>query len=482
MTEGYYKLEDRNITVLGAGESGMAAARWLVSKGARVTVSDSRPAETWDRGFTDWCSKNGVIIEAGKHGRESCTGCDIIVVSPGIPASSKPIMMATEAGCTVVNDLVLAASFFKGKIIAITGTNGKTTTTMLTAHLLENAGFDAIAAGNISPPLFEVMDHDVAVLEVSSFQLELLEKTWNLPFRKPKISVAVWLNLAPDHLDRHGDIDSYGECKAHLLDLQSEEDWAVLNASDPGISPWLSRGRGRRFYFGPRRQRGAPGTWYSADTNTMWTDCTGSMPEPESYDLSSWRLSGTHNLENLAAAISAARLAGARKELIQQALETFSPPSHRYQTVLDHEGITYIDDSKATNAAATIRALEYAGAPVALIAGGLGKDEDYTPLAAVLKRLWDRGMLRTVVLMGEHGNEIAEAVQQAAGSAIPLEFAGKGKNGESVMKRAVELCLKYTRPGDAVLLSPACASFDMFNSYSHRGDTFQKAVKAVACS
>ncbi len=478
------------VTVLGAGESGMAAARWLEPLGAEITVSDSRPEAQWDRKFSEWCSSRGITVDAGRHSEQACTGCSIMVASPGIPSSAPPVVMAAEAGAVVVNDLVLAACFWKGKIIAVTGTNGKTTTTMLIAHLLEKSGIKAVTAGNISPPLFEVMDRgasDVtAVLEVSSFQLEMLNEQWNLPFPVPEISIAVWLNLAPDHLDRHGDLKTYGECKARLLDMQGPEHWAVLNSSDSGLEPWFQRGRAKRAFFAGSHQQGTAGAYFDENKNTLALYLPSqdkSGIREEKYDLSNWQPAGRHNLENLAAAALSARLAGAKADGIKKGIETFRPPAHRFETVAVSDGITYIDDSKATNVAAAIRALESVSGPVVLIAGGLGKDEDYMPLARKVAGLADCGMMRGVVLLGRHGPRIAAAIFGVSlPKTVSVELLTAFSDGRDAMEQAVRQAVNLAMPGDAVLLSPACASFDMFSDYGHRGAVFTQAVKEIACA
>jgi len=478
------------VTVLGAGRSGMAAARWLESAGARVTVSDRRPEEEWDREFVTWCRRQGIRVEAGGHSDRSCTACSVLVTSPGIPASAPPISKARDAGVMVVNDLVLSACFYKGKIVAVTGTNGKTTTTMLITHLLEEGGVKAVAAGNISPPLFEVMlrgeDQAVAVLEVSSFQLELLETEWNLPFEKPEISVAVWLNLASDHLDRHHDVQTYGECKAHLLDLQGPDDWSVLNVDDTGLMPWLHRGTGKRMFFGSRKPAyDSPCAWIGEGADDLILDLSrlaGGHRVTERYDISCWQLSGRHNIENLVAAVAAARLAGARPSGIREGIGTFQAPAHRFEKVAVRDGITYIDDSKATNVAAAVRALEAAPGPVVLIAGGLGKNEDYAPLASAVAALAERNMMRAVVLMGRQASDIDRAM---SGVALPaymaVELLPAIEDGRAVMYQAVKRARNLAYTGDVVLLSPACASFDMFSGYADRGDAFKDAVKDIAC-
>lgn len=480
-------ITDRTVTVLGAGESGRAAARWLAGQGARVTVSDRRLLHEWKEDFVAWCRGKGVKIEAGGHSEYVCTLCDILVASPGIPSGAAPLKAAMNAGVTVVNDLVLAACFWKGPIVAITGTNGKTTATMLTVHLLENSGIKAVAAGNISPPLFKVMEDNArdttAVLEVSSFQMELLEREWRLPFTKPCISVAVWLNLAPDHIDRHGDMDHYGACKARLLQLQDPHGHAVLNADDKNLLPWRHEGGGRRFWYG--RQRHSPRdpcAWFNKDETKLFVDLAGAE-EPglgkEQYDLSAWGLAGRHNLENLAAAVAAARLSGASTRDIQRSLSAFRAPPHRFETVALVNGITYINDSKATNVAAALGAVSSSPGPVVLIAGGQGKDEDYLPLAQNLERLARHGMLKAVLLMGHDAQIISNTLCGFKKIREIIKVIPGVDNGRAIMKKAVEKAVFMASPGDVVLLSPACASFDMFPDYRQRGRAFRDAVAEI---
>ncbi len=475
------------VTVLGAGESGRAAARWLKAAGALVTVSDSRPEAEWEEEFLLYCRQAGVNIEAGGHSPDSCTRCAMMVVSPGIPVYAEPVRMAIDSNVAVVSDLVLAACFWNGKIVAVTGTNGKTTTTMLTGHLLTNAGIPAVAAGNISPPLFHVMDQNssdtVAVLEVSSFQLELLRRQWRLPFDRPHVSVAIWLNLAPDHLDRHSDMKTYAECKACLLDLQDSDAWAVINRDDLMLEPYSRMGKGKRFFFTGSAVSDSPGAYVDQQAGKLVLnvpDAQGTGHVTEVYDLSAWGLVGRHNLENLAAAVSAARLVGASKNDIQKGIATFSAPAHRFETVAVAEGITYIDDSKATNAAATIRALEACHSPVVLVAGGLGKDEDYTDLSHTIGRLAQCGMIRAVILVGVHGPRLARSMEGEAVRGVAVELISRTDDGQAVMDQAVSLALRHATRGDVVLLSPACASFDMFSSYSERGRAFRRSVQEIA--
>ncbi len=476
------------VTVLGAGESGQAAARWLKAAGALVIVSDSRPESEWDRKFLLWCRQAGVSVEAGGHTPDSCTRCAMMVVSPGISALAAPVRMAIDSGVAVVSDLVLAACFWNGKIVAVTGTNGKTTTTMLIEHLLTNAGIPAVAAGNISPPLFQVMDQNrsdtVAVLEVSSFQLELLRQQWRLPFDRPHVSVAIWLNLAPDHLDRHGDMKTYAECKACLLELQDSDAWAVINRDDSVLEPYSRHGNGKRFFFTANAVSDSPGAYIDQQAGRLvlnGLDKQGTCLVPEVYDLSGWGLVGAHNLENLAAAVVAARLMGASKDDIQRGIATFGAPAHRFETVVVAEGVTYIDDSKATNAAATIRALEACRSPVVLVAGGLGKDEDYEDLSHIIGRLAQCGMIRAVILVGVHGPRLARSLEGEAVRGIAVEIVSQTDDGQAAMDQAVSLALRYAIPGDVVLLSPACASFDMFSSYRERGRAFRRSVQEIAC-
>ena len=463
------ELKGRKVTVLGMGVSGQAAAGWIVSRGAQVTCSDLNPLDRWPEGLAGWCDENGVRVETKRHEVETCLSSDLIVVSPGVPHEIPALEAARRSNIPVVGELALAASFWKGPLIGITGTNGKTTTTMLVDEMLEKAGVPHVKAGNIGQPLSMFIERHtgetIAVLEISSFQLDYFPRVKYFPFRPPRFRIAAWLNLAPDHLDRYRDIRSYGESKAVIYDFQGPEDWAIRNMDDRELEKWKNRGRARRLCFGGLRP-GVSGAVLDTSLkkiNVMWHD-----NKCEEYDLEGWSLKGLHNAQNLACAILISRLAGAGAGAVQSVVRSFKAAPHRLQWVAQYGGIDYYDDSKATNIASVLCALKSIGQPIVLIAGGRGKGEDYSSLAETAKE----GRIRSAVVMGEE----AGAFERVLSKAIPVIEVRGTKDGKKTMEKAVREAMSLAEPGDAVLLSPACSSFDMFRNYEERGMAFQKAV------
>jgi UDP-N-acetylmuramoylalanine--D-glutamate ligase len=461
-------LKGKKVTILGMGVSGQAAARWIVSQGAQVICSDLNPLNKWPKGLASWCDKNGVGVETKKHKIETCLSSDLIVVSPGVPPEIPALEAARRSNIPMIGELALAASFWKGPVIAITGTNGKTTTTMLVDEMLKKANVPHIKAGNIGIPLSAFIEKHteeaIAVLEISSFQMDYFSKTRYFSFSPPRFKVTAWLNLDPDHLDRYQDIKSYGESKAVIFDFQRPEDWAIRNMDDKDLEAWNDRGRARRLYFGILRP-GVPGARLDTSLkkiNVMWPD-----NKWEEYDLESWSLKGRHNIENLACAILISRLAGAGAGAVQSIIRSFKAAHHRLQWVAQNGGIDYYDDSKATNVASVLRALESIDQPILLIVGGRGKGEDYGSLAKITKRV----CIRNAIVIGEE----AEALKEVLGKVIPV-IEVRGKNGKKTMRKAVEEATSLAEPGDAILLSPACSSFDMFKNYEERGMAFQETV------
>ncbi|NIA09063.1 MAG: UDP-N-acetylmuramoyl-L-alanine--D-glutamate ligase [Nitrospiraceae bacterium] len=467
------ELKGKKVTVLGMGLSGQAMARWLLSQGAEVLCSDICPLDRWSGDLVSWCDENGVGVEAGDHKIETCVSSDLLVVSPGISPDVPAIKAAFRSGVPVVGELALAASLWKGPLVGITGTNGKTTTTMLVDEMLSKAGLPHVVAGNIGTPLSAYLDKGytedtIAVLEVSSFQLDYLPGHRHLPISLPRFKVTAWLNLAPDHLDRYHDITDYGESKAKIFDLQGPGDWSIRNIDDPGIRPWMWRGRAMRLYFGGRHS-GIPGAWldtHEGEISVMWSD-----NHWERYDLGGWSLKGHHNLENLACAILISRLVGAGRGAIQSVIQGFKAPPHRLQWIVRVGDIDYYDDSKATNVASVLRAVESVDQVTVLILGGRGKGEDYSRLAEATKN----GHIRGAITIGEE----AKALNRVLGRSIPvIEIEGLDE-GREIMRDAIMKATSLAEPGDAVVLSPACASFDLFKNYEERGKAFQEAVQEL---
>ena len=465
----------KKITVLGAGASGKAAARWAVSMGACVTLSDLKPLEDWPRNFTDWANAHNVTIEAGRNDPQTCISSDMVIVSPGVPLDMPAIKAARDAGVPVEGELALAASLWQGPMIAITGTNGKTTTTSLVGEMFANAGLAHVVAGNIGTPLLgcllERAGLETAILEMSSFQIDSFQ-----PCRfisgLPRFNTAAILNLAPDHLDRYKDFRTYRESKARLLDLQTGSDWAILNGDDPNIASLRDRGSARRLFFG-FGGHGFEGAVIEPDKGGIrlkWPAFFEHGGE-EFYAISGWRLKGRHNLENLAAAILIARVGGVAPGAIMDTIASFRAPLHRIEWVAAKDGIDYYDDSKGTNVGSVLRAIESMDRPVVLIAGGRGKGEDYSPL----RRYAGSGRIKTFVLMGEE----ACAIRDAMGRDTHIIMVSETGDGRLAMKEAVRLAALNAASGDVVLLSPACASFDMFADYRERGRIFKEMVKEM---
>ena len=394
--------------------------------------------------------KAGVALELGGHRQELILDADLIIPSPGVPADAPLLQFARSKGVTIWSEIELAYRFLKGRLIGITGSNGKTTTTSLIEHILRSAGFSTILAGNIGTPLISCVEKSsektVAVAELSSFQLELIEK-----FRP---SISVFLNLTPDHLDRHHTLESYGAAKARIFENQGESDSAVLNADDPGTTPYAPA-KPQVFWFS-RKQRVAQGAFVKESEILFRREGT----EEAILKLADIPLAGAHNVENVLAAVAATKLAGAESAAIAKGVRSFAGVEHRLEFVAEIGGVRFYNDSKATNVDATLKALDAFPGRILIILGGKDKGSDYTVLQA---RLRERAIL--ALLIGVAAGKIEK---QIAGS-VAIEQAG-------TLERAVETAAHAARAGDVVLLAPACASFDQFQNYEHRGRVFKELV------
>src|SRR5438067_2815352 len=370
--------------------------------------------------------------------------------SAGVPADAPLLQSARSKGLTIWSEIELASRFLKGRLIGITGSNGKTTTTSLIEHILKNAGFSTILAGNIGTPLISYVektsDKTITVAELSSFQLELIEKL------RPNISV--FLNLTPDHLDRHHTLERYGAAKARIFQNQGESDSAVLNADDPGTTPYAPA-KPQVFWFS-RKQRVAQGAFVKESEILFRREGT----EEAILKLAEIPLAGAHNVENVLAAVAATKLAGGESAAIARGVRSFAGVEHRLEFVAEIGGVRFYNDSKATNVDATLKALEAFPGRSLIILGGKDKGSDYTVLQA---RLRERAIL--ALLIGVAAGKIEK---QIAGS-VAIEQAG-------TLERAVETAAHAARAGDVVLLAPACASFDQFQNYEHRGRVFKELV------
>ena len=448
-----------HVVVVGLGKSGVSAVRFLLELQVRISVSEGGRRENLEGDLVRWLKEKGVFVEIGGHTSELFTSADCVLVSPGVPLDLPAIAAARQKGIPVIGELALAPEFLQTPVVAVTGTNGKSTVTTLIGELLAAGGMKVFVGGNIGVPLTDYLagpqECEATVLEVSSFQLDSAGE-----FR-PKVGVL--LNITPDHLDRYPSAGAYAASKLSLFAHQQAGDVAVVNGDDPEIAAWL--GQGARAGAGEVQVYAArPGQGVRAHLEGSTVVLRQGAGEREIYELGGTALQDAPNSENAMAAILAARAMGCPVEAITIGLARFSPLAHRLALVKEINNIAYYDDSKATNVGAVCSALAGMRRPVVLIAGGRGKGGGYEALLPLL-----REKVRALVLIGEASNEIAAACS----GATRIERA---KDMDDAVQRATEAA----QPGDAVLLSPACASFDMFRSYSHRGEVFQQAVSRLA--
>ncbi|SDF47199.1 UDP-N-acetylmuramoyl-L-alanine--D-glutamate ligase [Terriglobus roseus] len=443
----------KRVLVVGLGKSGVSAALYLRKLGARVTVSDSRPGEALAKEIPALLDA-GVMVESGGHGVLTFRRQDLIVLSPGVPLSTPEVQQSQRFGVPIIGEVELASLALQGKIIAITGSNGKTTTTSLVGHILLHANYETKIGGNIGLPVVEMVEGSTektwSVLEVSSFQLETIET-----FRP---HIAAVLNITPDHLDRHGSFENYAAAKARITENQTPEDFLVLNAEDKPTQMVAAKTKAQIFWFsGVRRvKQGA----FAHNDGIYFITKEGGTPEPI-MPLAEIPLRGAHNVENVLAAIAMAKLAGIATDEIREAVASFTAVDHRLQFVAKKRGVEYYNDSKATNVDATIKALESFPSGIRIILGGKDKASDYTQLLPLLKE-------RTVAVytIGMAADIIAKQI----GDQVKLTPAG-------TLSEAVRLASESAQPGETVLLAPACASFDQFTSYEHRGRVFVELVQ-----
>jgi len=445
---------NKRVLVVGLGRSGVASALFLKAKGARVTVSDAKPQDQLKAEIPVLLDQ-GITVETGGHGERTFGGQDLIVVSPGVPADAPLLVQARALGENVIGEIELAAQFFPGRIIAITGSNGKTTTTTLAGEILGAGGHRTAVGGNIGTPAISLIEGStadtIAVLEVSSFQLETIQT-----FRP---MIAVVLNVTPDHLDRHRTFAAYTDAKARIFENQQPEDFAVLNADDLTCVELASRTRAQVFWFSRTREvkQGA----FVHDGRIFFRDHSG---QKEIMLVSEIPLKGAHNVENVLAAVCVGALLRCEPARIRQAVHNFKAVEHRLEHVATIRGVEYYNDSKATNVDATIKALESFPANIHLILGGKDKGSDYTVLNDLLRQ-----RVKRVYTIGAAAGKIESQVTGAA----DIDHA---ETLETAIKHAAEAAKR----GDVVLLAPACASFDQFRNYEHRGKVFKEVVNGLA--
>ncbi len=450
------ELKDKRVLVVGLGKSGVASALFLKKHGARVTVSDTKSGDEL-RNEIPMLLDHGITVETGGHGERTFRGQDLIVVSPGVPVDAPPLVQARSLGGSVIGEVELAAQFLPGPIVAITGSNGKTTTTTLAGEIMTAGGFPTLVGGNIGTPAISLAERaqseTVIVLEVSSFQLETIQT-----FR-PKIAVV--LNVTPDHLDRHRTFEVYADAKARIFENQQGSDFAVLNADDPTCVAMAARTRAQVFWFS-RQKEVSQGAWVR-EGNILFRDARreSKTPQREIMQVSEIPLKGAHNLENVLAAVCVGMLMGCAAEKIRQAVQNFKAVEHRLEFVATIGGVDYYNDSKATNVDATIKALESFPANIYLILGGKDKGSDYTVLNDLLRQ-----RVKRVYTIGAAAGKIESQIKAEIVHAETLE-------------NAIRKAHAAAQPGDVVLLAPACASFDQFKSYEHRGKVFKDIVRGL---
>ena len=450
------ELNNKRVLVVGLGRSGVASALFLKSRGARVTVSDSKPQEQFGDEIRTLLD-HGVAVETGGHGERTFQGQDLIVVSPGVPVDAPLLVQARALGETVIGEIELASWFFPGAIVAITGSNGKTTTTTLAGEIAAAGGHPTVVGGNIGTPAISLVEsatpETVAVLEVSSFQLETIQT-----FR-PKIAVV--LNVTPDHLDRHRTFAAYADAKARIFENQQADDFAVLRADDPICEGLASRTRAQVFWFSRVKEvrQGA----YTHEGRILFRDSGG---QREIMLVSEIPLKGAHNLENVLAAVCVGSLLGCSAEVIRQSIHNFRAVEHRLEYVATIRGVAYYNDSKATNVDATIKAIESFPANIHLILGGKDKGSDYSVLNDLLQQ-----RVKRVYTIGAAAAKIESQIP----TTTPIFRA-------ETLDLAVKRAASEAQAGDVVLLAPACASFDQFKNYEERGKVFKEAVRELSAA
>ncbi len=449
------ELKNKRVLVVGLGKSGLSAAMFLRAQGARVTVSDTRSAVALANEIPALLDA-GIMVESGGHGLLTFRRQDLIVVSPGVPMDTPEVRQTKAFGMPVIGEVELASRFLEGRVVAITGSNGKTTTTSLLGKIFSDAGLPTLVGGNIGLPVIDLVamstPDTTSVLEVSSFQLETVEEfhPW----------IAVVLNITPDHLDRHGSFENYAAAKSRITERQGAEDSLVLNAEDKATQMVALKTRAQIYWFSGRRpiKQGA----FVHGESIVFLPREGGRAEPV-MPVSEIRLKGTHNVENVLAAVCAAKLAGISAESIRASVAEFRAVEHRLELVNSLHGVEFYNDSKATNVDAAMKAVASFSGGVHLILGGKDKDSDYGLMAEMLKQ-----RVKVVYTIGT----AAEKIERQLHGVVKMVQAG-------TIETAVKEAAKAAVAGDVVLLSPACSSFDQFENYEHRGRMFRQIVQEL---
>jgi UDP-N-acetylmuramoylalanine--D-glutamate ligase len=449
-------LKNKRVLVVGLGKSGISAALFLRRQGARVTVSDSRSAAALAKEIPALLEA-GIMVESGGHGLLTFRRQDLIVVSPGVPMDTPEVKQVVGFGLPVIGELELASRYLQGQIVAITGSNGKTTTTTLVGKILGDGGLPTLVGGNIGLPVIDLVEKSTAettsVLEVSSFQLETIEEF------HPKIAVV--LNITPDHLDRHGSFEAYAAAKTRITENQSADDFLVLNGEDKATQMVAAKTKAQIFWFSGHRpiKQGA----FVHGESIVFLAREGGKAEPV-MPVTEIPLKGAHNVENVLAAVCVGRLAGVPAEKIRASVAGFKAVEHRLELVKSLRGVEFYNDSKATNVDAAMKAVASFPGGIHLILGGKDKNSDYGLMAELLK-----ARVKAVYTIGS----AAEKVERQLAGVVKMESAG-------TMQIAVAKAAAAAVSGDVVLLAPACSSFDQFENYEHRGQVFRQLVSELS--
>ncbi len=446
---------EKELVILGGGESGTGAALLAKARGIKVFLSEKgKIAEKYRKVLL----QNDIEFEENGHTAERVLGASEVIKSPGIPDSVELIRKLDEAGIPVIDEIAFAARFTRGKLIAITGSNGKTTTTLLTGHILKNAGLDVAVAGNVGDSMARQLsrgDHDYWVLELSSFQLDRITGT--------RFRIAAILNITPDHLDRYEyEMEKYAASKFAIIRGQTAHDHFVWFADDPVIAKLVEQVKPvaemHPFSLHEPQDNGA---WLDKEENIIINIKNKGKLKMNIQQLA---LQGKHNASNSMASAIISRVLDIRKEVIRESLSDFKNIPHRLETVNTISGVTYINDSKATNVNSTWFALESMTSPVVWIVGGVDKGNDYSQLQELVK-----DKVKIIIALGKDTKKIKKAFSGLVDEIYDAED----------MRQAVGIAYRYSKKGDVVLLSPACASFDLFDSYEQRGDVFKELVRSL---
>ena len=450
------EVSGKKVLIIGAARSGIACARFLNERGAVVALSDRKPVEEWSDEARQ-LKERGIGLIGGDVPMWLLDQIELVVVSPGVPTKSIPIRYAERAGAEVIGEVELAFRFLRGRMVAITGTNGKTTTTTLIGEILKDAGFKTQVGGNIGTPLISLVENSEedgwTVVEVSSFQLETISNF------HPQ--AALCLNVTPNHMDRYETLTDYAAAKHRIFRNQAAGDVAVLNADDEIVSSWARGLRAHIAFFSTKRE-------LEEGLFLRGRELVSRTREGERVLMrrDEMQLRGLHNVENVLAALAAGLACGASVESMRETVRNFRPVEHRMERVAEIDGVTFYNDSKATSVDATLKALEALSedeGKIVLILGGRGKQAPYAPLAPLI-----RNHARKLILIGED----ADTIERELSGEAPMERA-------SDMRDAVRRAFQAAEPKDSVLLAPACASFDMFKSFEHRGEVFKQEVKSL---